>query len=38
VVNGFFWAGKPVPHHDQGVSHATALGVSSYEYSFNFFL
>ncbi|RWR89464.1 Diacylglycerol kinase [Cinnamomum micranthum f. kanehirae] len=27
VVNGFFWAGKPVPHHDQGVSHATALGL-----------
>ncbi|XP_058105676.1 sphingoid long-chain bases kinase 2, mitochondrial isoform X2 [Magnolia sinica] len=27
VVNGFFWAGKPVLAHDQGATHATALGL-----------
>ncbi|KAI3953358.1 hypothetical protein MKX01_042336 [Papaver californicum] len=27
VVNGFFWAGKPVSADDDGNSHTTALGV-----------
>ncbi|KAI3952013.1 hypothetical protein MKX01_004246 [Papaver californicum] len=27
VVNGFFWAGKPVSAHDDKSSHTTALGV-----------
>ncbi|XP_057979537.1 sphingoid long-chain bases kinase 2, mitochondrial isoform X3 [Malania oleifera] len=27
VVNGFFWAGKPVNHHDEKVIHSTALGL-----------
>ncbi|KAL0373718.1 UNVERIFIED_CONTAM: Sphingoid long-chain bases kinase, mitochondrial [Sesamum radiatum] len=27
VVNGFFWAGKPVSNHDQKAAHTTALGV-----------
>ncbi|KAL5727441.1 Sphingoid long-chain bases kinase 2 [Ranunculus cassubicifolius] len=27
VVNGFFWAGKPVSAHDKEVARATALGV-----------
>ncbi|XP_042504996.1 sphingoid long-chain bases kinase 2, mitochondrial isoform X1 [Macadamia integrifolia] len=27
VVNGFFWAGKPVGAQDQGPTHTTALGL-----------
>lgn len=27
VVNGFFWAGKPVTNHVQTASHSTALGL-----------
>ncbi|KAF8379583.1 hypothetical protein HHK36_029024 [Tetracentron sinense] len=27
VVNGFFWAGKPISNHDQGAAHTTALGI-----------
>ncbi|TXG62933.1 hypothetical protein EZV62_009927 [Acer yangbiense] len=26
VVNGFFWAGRPVPNHDRESAHSTALG------------
>ncbi|PKI46372.1 hypothetical protein CRG98_033267 [Punica granatum] len=26
VVNGFFWAGKPVSNHDKEAHHSTALG------------
>ena len=29
VVNGFFWAGKPVTSNVKGPSHSTALGVST---------
>lgn len=28
VVNGFFWAGKPVSKHNKEDAHSTALGVS----------
>ncbi|KAJ6955419.1 hypothetical protein NC652_006743 [Populus alba x Populus x berolinensis] len=28
VVNGFFWAGKPVANHNREVTRSTALGVS----------
>ncbi|KAL0347785.1 UNVERIFIED_CONTAM: Sphingoid long-chain bases kinase, mitochondrial [Sesamum calycinum] len=34
VVNGFFWAGKPVSNHDQKAVHTTALGVS-YDHSYS---
>ncbi|KAJ8900654.1 hypothetical protein K2173_025431 [Erythroxylum novogranatense] len=27
VVNGFFWAGKPVTHHNKEAAHSTALGL-----------
>ncbi|WCJ31010.1 Diacylglycerol kinase family protein [Euphorbia peplus] len=27
VVNGFFWAGKPVTHHNKEAAHPTALGL-----------
>ncbi|EEF50581.1 sphingoid long-chain bases kinase 2, mitochondrial [Ricinus communis] len=27
VVNGFFWAGKPVVNHNKEVAHSTALGL-----------
>ncbi|KAK6918332.1 Diacylglycerol kinase, catalytic domain [Dillenia turbinata] len=27
VINGFFWAGKPVSSHDRDSSHRTALGL-----------
>lgn len=27
VVNGFFWAGKPVTNHDRESAHSTALGL-----------
>lgn len=30
VINGFFWAGKPVRNHDSDYHHSTALGVSSF--------
>lgn len=30
VVNGFFWATKPVVNHSQKAAPSTALGVSSY--------
>ncbi|XP_021643219.2 sphingoid long-chain bases kinase 2, mitochondrial isoform X3 [Hevea brasiliensis] len=29
VVNGFFWAGKPVINHDREDAHSTALGLRS---------
>lgn len=32
VVNGFFWAGKPVTNHNKEASHSTALGVSCCNY------
>ena len=28
VVNGFFWAGKPVTNHNREATRSTALGVS----------
>lgn len=28
VVNGFFWAGKPVANHNREATRSTALGVS----------
>ncbi|KAK2650214.1 hypothetical protein Ddye_017703 [Dipteronia dyeriana] len=27
VVNGFFWAGRPVTNHNRGSAHSTALGL-----------
>ncbi|KAI9182275.1 hypothetical protein LWI28_023804 [Acer negundo] len=27
VVNGFFWAGRPVTNHDRESAHSTALGL-----------
>lgn len=30
VVNGFFWAGKPVKNNDREATYSTALGVSEF--------